>query len=317
MERDPAAEYAQRMNKVIDHIDRHLSEPIDLASLAEVAHFSPFHFHRLFAAWMGETAGDYLRRRRLEKAALWLAHHPRKPVLEIALEVGFGSGEAFARAFKLQFGMTPTAWRHAAPQRCFENLATRSRDATKRNPDQALSKMDQAGAGQSTDHERSLFQEFIMDIKIVSLPPARVAYMRHIGPYGPSIGRFWQERFLPWRLAQGLEHSPCYGVGHDDPDITPAAKCRYDACVAVPDDFVAKSPVSIANLPGGRYAVAKIRGDGPAVGAAWRTLLREWLPSSGMQPDGRPFFEYYPVDAYYDPETGVMDCQICLPVRPL
>lgn len=301
MERNPAAEYAQRMNRVIDHIDRHLSEPIDLATLAGVAHFSPFHFHRLFAAWMGETVGDYLRRRRLEKAALLLMHQRRKPVLEIALDVGFGSSEAFARAFKLQFGATPTAWRRAAQS----------------NPDQPLSKMDQVRAPRLPDHVRSLSQEFIMDIKILTLPPARVAYMRHIGPYGPSVGRFWQERFLPWRLAQGLENSPCYGVGHDDPDITPAAKCRYDACVAVPEDFVAKSPVSIANLPGGRYAVAYVRGDGPAVGAAWMTMLREWLPSSGMQPDGRPFFEYYPVDTYYDPQTGVMECQLCLPVRPL
>ena len=57
------------MHGVLEHIDRHLDESLELATLAEVAHFSSFHFHRLFSAWMGETLGDYLRRRRLEVAA--------------------------------------------------------------------------------------------------------------------------------------------------------------------------------------------------------------------------------------------------------
>ena len=61
------AEYARRMNRVLDYIDLHLDQPLDLARLAGVANFSPFHFHRVFAAWMGETLGDYARRRRLEK----------------------------------------------------------------------------------------------------------------------------------------------------------------------------------------------------------------------------------------------------------
>ncbi|MFK5057974.1 helix-turn-helix transcriptional regulator, partial [Klebsiella pneumoniae] len=86
------------------HIDDHLERPLDLAELADVAHFSAFHFHRLFAAWAGETLGDYVRRRRLEVAALRLATQPRLSVLEAAVSVGFGSGEAFSRAFRARFG---------------------------------------------------------------------------------------------------------------------------------------------------------------------------------------------------------------------
>lgn len=156
-----------------------------------------------------------------------------------------------------------------------------------------------------------------MDIRLVSLSPVRVAYLRRIGPYGPGVTRFWQQEFMPWLRAHGLEKSPCYGIGQDDPDITPPAKCRYDACVAVPQDFMARSPAGIARLPGGRYAVADCRANIALIGAAWTTLLREWLPSSGMQPDARTFFEHYPVDTFHDPQTGVLACQICLPVRPL
>ena len=77
--RDSRSEYERRMHKVLEHIDRHLDEPLDLAALAEVAHFSPFHFHRLFAAWMGETLGDYLRRRRVELAAMRLLSCRSRP----------------------------------------------------------------------------------------------------------------------------------------------------------------------------------------------------------------------------------------------
>src|SRR3977135_2494903 len=109
--RDSRSEYEKRMHRVLEHIDQHLDEALNLEMLAEVAHFSSFHFHRLFSAWMGETLGDYLRRRRLEVAAMRLPAPPRVSVRDAALSVGFGSGESFARAFRNRFGCSPTDWR--------------------------------------------------------------------------------------------------------------------------------------------------------------------------------------------------------------
>ena len=100
-----------RVHRVQAYIDQHLDQPLDLPTLAQVAYFSPFHFHRLFAAWMGETLGDYLRRRRVEVAAMRMAAQPRLSVLNAGLGVGFGSGESFSSAFKLRFGASPTTWR--------------------------------------------------------------------------------------------------------------------------------------------------------------------------------------------------------------
>ncbi|XAH23092.1 GyrI-like domain-containing protein [Xylophilus sp. GW821-FHT01B05] len=316
-----AAEYAQRMNRVLDHIDRHLDAPLELSVLAEVAHFSPFHFHRVFAAWMGETLGDYLRRRRLDIAALRLASQAqaRVPasVLEIALAVGFGSGEAFARAFKQRFGCTPSAWRAATPQRWAGELAAMHQRRRHSNPDQDMRNPDQPAEPAFTKDAGSLPPESSMQVKVLTLPPARVAYMRHIGPYGAGVARLWREVFMPWRAAQGLEQAPCYGIGHDDPSVTDPDKCRYDACVEVPDSFVAQNPVGIATLPGGRYAVADYYGTGAGLSVPWTQLLRDWLPASGMRADSRPHFEYLPVDTRYDPRTGEFGCQLCLPVRPL
>jgi AraC family transcriptional regulator len=133
------------MHRVLEHIDKHLDQPLDLGTLAEVAHFSPFHFHRLFAAWMGETLGDYLRRRKIEVAAMRLVAQPRVPVLHIALSVGFGSAEAFARAFRARFGCSPTFWRTQQAERRFSNS----------NPGQVNRKIGQAPTAVSTNHGAS------------------------------------------------------------------------------------------------------------------------------------------------------------------
>ena len=314
-----AAEYHRRMTRVLDHIDRHIAEPLELADLAAVAHFSPYHFHRLFLAWMGETLGDYLRRRRLEKGALMLAHQPEQAVLNIALTVGFGSGEAFARAFQRQFGCTPSAWRDGAAQRWTEQLAAVRQQRRERNPDQAESNPDQANAVDSAENTDLplLFQESAMEVTILELPAATIAYRRLIGPYGPGIGEFWRSEFLPWLRANGLAGRICYGIGHDDPSLTPAAKCRYDACVEVDNGFTVTGRTLLGHLPGGRYAVGRFRGRAERIGDFWVEMFREWLPASGYQYDARPCFERYRGKADNEAEDGVFEADICIPVRPL
>ena len=104
-------EYETRVNRVIDHIRGHLAEELSLSTLARVAAFSPFHFHRVFRAITGETLFGFIHRLRIEKAAGALLNHPDQSVLEIALDHGFASAATFARAFKTRFGMSATEWR--------------------------------------------------------------------------------------------------------------------------------------------------------------------------------------------------------------
>lgn len=310
-------DHARRMNRVLDHIDRHLDQPLNLDGLAELAHFSPFHFHRLFTAWMAETLADYVRRRRLEVGALYLANQPALPVLHVALNVGFGSGEAFARAFKQHFDQTPSQWRAHTPARWAQELAEVRRLAD-RKIDQAQRKTDQVPAAPLRD-ATDLFhtqEEVGMQVRLETLAPVRVAVMRHVGPYGPSVNRFWMETFGPWCQRHDLlAGATAYGIGWDDPTITPAAKCRYDACVEVPADWAVPAPATAATLPGGRYAVADFEGSLGALAVAWTELLRDWLPASGLQMDGRPLFERMGPQARFDPATGVLACELCLPVK--
>jgi AraC family transcriptional regulator len=293
-------EYERRMHRVLQHVDRHLGDPLDLAALAAVAHFSPYHFHRLFAAWTGETLGAYLRRRRLEVGAAKLLSQPRLSVLQAALAVGFGSGEAFSRAFKTHFGLSPATWR------------------AQRNPDHAMSKPDHDGGSPGPNNGASpTRQEVTIEVRIIERAAATVACLRHVGPYGKPVNDFWRTTVYPWLAANGLLGSARYGVGHDDPDITPVSRCRYDACVELASDQPPPPASFIATIPAGRYAVTPFEGDVAHIERTWTRLLRDWLPSSGLQLDDRPCYEYYAPQATSDAATGAFQCDLCVPVAPL
>jgi AraC family transcriptional regulator len=162
-----------------------------------------------------------------------------------------------------------------------------------------------------------------MQVEIKNLPAARLAYMRWTGPYGhPGITQTW-ERFGAWCAQHGLTQPrrKMYGISQDDPEITPAEKCRYDCCVAVDDGFVlqgaAESGVGLQDFAGGRYACARFTGTGADIHAAWMRLYGQWLPRSGMQADDKPGLEIYDEDFEVDHATGAFSCWLCVPVRSL
>lgn len=297
------AEYSARMHRVLDYIDRHLDQELDLIALARVAHFSSFHFHRVFFSWSGETLGDYLRRRRVETAATRLAGQPRLSIFEVAMSVGFGSAEAFARAFKVRFGCTASAWRDSI--------------AKQRNAGEVLRNPDQIAGAAGADNVSTLSTAAAMKVKVIDRKPVKVSYLRHVGPYGKPLSEFWQRTVYPWMLANDQLGQPRYGISLDDPTITAPDQCRYDAAVEVRGKIVVPGDSQATTIPGGQYAVTAFRGTVDEIGGVWEAMLRQWLPGSGMQLDARPFLEYYPPDATFDPITGVFTCDIAIPVAPL
>ena len=257
---------------------------------------------------MGETLGGYLRRRRCEIAATRLAAQPRIGILQIALGVGFGSAEAFTHAFSARFGCSPTAWR-------LQQTAAR----TKSNSDQANSKPGQ-GQDENSVNNGAVNRpttEAPMKVEVIERKPTTIAYLRRVGPYGEPLSAFWQTQVYPWMVAGGLLQQPRYGISHDDPNVTAAELCRYDAGCEIPPNFNALGNAHKTVIPGGNYAALSFKGTAREFEPAWNSLLRDWLPSSGMQLDSRPMFEYYPPGSSYDPATGILDCKLCVPVMPL
>lgn len=314
--------YIARINRVLDHISAHLDATLDLQTLAGVAHFSPWHFHRLFQAMTGETLADCVRRLRLEAAAQKLLGHPPVPALSVALDVGFGSAEVFTRAFKSHFGVTPSHWRRGA----WRDWAATHAHAL-RKIHQARSKAHQA-AVQVLFKDTSIWPAgpvptttgvALMQVELRTVPSMRLAYLRHTGPYGdPGISQTW-ERFGAWCGQNGLvpPRRKMYGISQDDPSITEAARCRYDCCIEVDAAFVPRGEVGVQDFAGGRYACARFTGTGADIHGAWMRMYGQWLPQSGYQADDKPGLEIYEEDFTVDPQTGAFHCLLCVPVRRL
>ncbi len=132
-----------------------------------------------------------------------------------------------------------------------------------------------------------------MDVRIEKLPPKRVAFVRNIGPY-QEAGKAW-EKLMAWAGPRGLfnPNASCLGLCHDDPDVTPADKIRYDACLAVGDDFEGEGEIGVQEISGGNYAIARHNGPYENLADTYAALCGQWLPSSGHEPRDAPPFEVY------------------------
>lgn len=105
---------ARHLLRARDLIDARYWEPLDVAALARAAHASPAHFSREFRRVFGETPHQYLLTRRLERAA-WLLRRTDHSAARICAEVGLASVGSFTSSFKRAYGVTPAAYRAAAP----------------------------------------------------------------------------------------------------------------------------------------------------------------------------------------------------------
>ena len=107
-------QHIQQIQSVVQHIEDHLDTDTNVLELARSIGVSPWHFQRVFKSLVGDTLGGYVRGRRLSKGATLLLSTSAS-VLDIALEVGFGSHEAFTRSFKHYFLLSPTEFREQRP----------------------------------------------------------------------------------------------------------------------------------------------------------------------------------------------------------
>jgi len=306
MRRASRLEYTRRVNRVIDHVREHLADDLSLATLARLAAFSPFHFHRVFRAVTGETLFGFIQRLRIEKAATALCHDGERSVLEVALDHGFSSAATFARAFRARFGTTATAWRAAGAPKA-------------RKTGKPIGKGRKASGGGRADTRRRPTKEAAMNVQVRESPPYHVAYMRYVGPYGPhGIPELWM-KLRTWMDARGLASptSITLGISYDDPSVTAPERCQYDACVVVPSDFVADRSVSVMDLAGGRYGVAPFEGSAHEIQGAWDRIFTSWLRGSGYQPDDRPCIELYRGNPTKDAGRGVFRCELHVPLRLL
>jgi len=287
---DTRDDYHERMLRVLAHIQQHLDDPISLEELAGVAHFSAFHFHRIFRGMVGESVMEHVRRLRLERAAHRLKFSDNA-IVQIALEAGFGSHEAFTRAFRAMFDQSPTAFRREHRAAPYPPSASRVHFT----PDADVSGFQPLCEGDKT-----------MQVRIEQIDPVRVAYVRHVGPYD-GVGQAWG-RLFGWAGPRGLvgPATRYFGLCHDDPDITPPEKIRYDACLVVGPAVEAQGDIGVQDLPGGRYAVAQHHGPDRTLGSTYAMICGQWAPAHGQRLGASPSIERYLNDPRSTPEDELL-----------
>jgi AraC family transcriptional regulator len=289
--------YIQRINTVIDYIREHLNDALPLETLAQVAGFSPFHFHRLFKSITGETLNEIVTRLRLERAVTLLRSTPKLSITDAAFECGFKSVAVFSRSFKKQYNLNARLWDRQSPLKNSKNgqvLEGFSRYTLENLSDFA---------------ERDEFQ-----VQLRSLPEQQLAYIRVYDSYS----KFSQiveayHRLIDWYCQRGgsLEKTTLYGRSQDDPEITPLRLCRFDWCLTVPAHWQAEGEVSIQTFPACQVATIRCVGDIMQEYKALQYFFCYWLPRSRYQPANLPGMEIYrqrPDELGW--ETFDIDCAI-------
>jgi len=285
--------YRARVARALAYVQGNLQGEVSLDGAAEAACFSKYHFHRIFSGLVGESFADYVRRLRLERAALLLEQRPGMSVTEAALSSGFSSSSVFSRDFAERFGLPPSAWREG------RRLGLNADDGAQ--PWQAPSPLDGAALPGS------------QGLEVKELGPFRFASILALGGYGPAIGEAWG-RLCRWAGPRGLlgPASVAAGLAWDSPDITEAERCRYSVCLSCPPETEFSGEIVPLEIPKRKHLVLSYRG--PDLSAAYTYLYKQILPGSGFEPEDSPALEFY---RSVSRPMRTFDLDLALPVHPL
>ena len=275
-------DYTQRINKVVAYINDHLDESLDLKTLAEVAALSEFHFHRVFKALKGESIGAHISRLRIEAAAR-LLRYSALSTEDIAFNIGYEAPAALSKAFKNQYGITPTQYRTN------KDIYIMKKEII--NPDLALKAP-----------------------KIMELEPKNLIYVALTGEYGTldygkSYEQLWAVVKSQKLFTKGIE-SIC--VSYDDPKITEASLQRSEVSLSIHKHADPEGEVSCKTLAGGKYAVFFYQGSYTHLSAVYDAAMR-WVIDSEYEIREEPTFEKYLNDSRRTPEEK-LKTEVYIPI---
>ncbi len=271
--------------KALWFIESHLARELTLEEIAGVGGISRFHMVRAFAAATGFSVMRYVRARRLTEAARALAGGA-PDILTLALDADYGSHEAFTRAFRDHFGVTPEAVRSSTR---LDNLRLQEPIVM----DSTL-----------TDNLQPPRFETSKPLLVAGLGER---YTWESG--GPAIPGQWQ------RFHQSVENIPgrigkvAYGVCCNGDD---AGNFDYITGVEVADFSDLPREFSRVRIPEQRYAVFAHRDHVSTIRRTINTIWNQWLPASGLKAADAPNFERY--DENFDSFTGNGGLEIWVPV---
>lgn len=282
------------LQKAIDYVEEHITEPIDYAQAAKRAYSSSFHFQRVFSTICGFTLGDYIRMRRLSLAGSELASG-RKKVIDIALKYGYDTPESFSRAFTRFHGISPAQAKNGAAIKSFSKLSV---------------KLILHG-GTIMDYRIETKEEFELILKKKYFPKRHEITTI-------EISKFWGECQTDGTIEKICRYIPknnifdkCI-VGISFGAETAETEFPYGIGAHYNGAEVTDKELSIVKVPAHTYAVFKCVGKMPeAFQNVYKYICTEFFPASGYQPAG------VEIEAYPSADTQNPDytCEIWIAVE--
>ncbi|MFI0816194.1 GyrI-like domain-containing protein [Streptomyces sp. NPDC021098] len=282
----------ERLNEALDHIEAHLDQRIEVTELARIAVTSEYHFRRMFSALAGVSLSEYIRRRRLTVAGAEVLAGERT-LLEIAVRYGYGSGEAFARAFRALHGVGPGEARrggatlNSQPRMSFRLIVE----------------------GSSTMRYRVVERE---QFHVVG-KKARVPLV-HVG-VNPAIAAFIRgidEETLRRITALSDQEPEGIVAVSDDLDPSRAEGTELDYYHGVVTGSAGPEDLDTLTVPAGTWAVFGNSGPFPqALQYLWRDVFTQWFPSNPYQ--SRPGPEI--LRTRLSPDGAEADAELWIPVE--
>jgi AraC family transcriptional regulator len=273
--------YRERVARVVAAIVADPMAEHRLEDLARLAHFSPFHFHRVYSAVAGESVAATVRRVRLALATQSLARGD-STISQVGLASGYESPQAFTRAFREFTGQSPREFREQMRSVTFNAGC--------------------APGGEDFAAPRSL--------PVVERAAQQVFALRHRGPFStiPHTHRHLRA------IASGRAVSSWLGISCGDPGIP--GDFTYHAALAAPEAWPQQEPeIERFDVPAGLYAVCTLAGAHTRINAAVHALYGQWLPGSGYEPDDRPLLEHY-LNSSRQVAPAALRTELLIPVRP-
>lgn len=290
-------DYLAQLEKAVNFIEENLEEEIDVKEIAGTSGYSYFHFTRVFQAVAGQSLGEYLRRRRLARAAAELVT-TRRLILDIALEYGFESQEAFHRAFQKVYGTSPGVYRHSG-------ILGVVGDQKPLN----------------VSHLKHLREGLTLQPEIRTTGERRVVGIRGRSTLAdnrlPDLWRSFQPRIpeiprkkFPWNA---------FGICEVDPGFDLnlfSEETESSELVGVEVETFGKLPSGMDTkvIPPGKFAVFTHTGSIAKLGITYDYIWGTWVPCSGVEVDQRDDFELYD-QRFLGPENEESQMEIWVPVK--
>jgi AraC family transcriptional regulator len=270
------------IERTVWYVESHLNTAMLLDDIARIAGLSKFALTRAFLATTGHTVLAYARARRLSEAAKSLRRgSPR--ILDVALSVGYGSHEAFSRAFRDHFGFTPVE------VRCGHHFPSLT-EAIDMSNDDSRRMLSPRFSDRKAFKVAGFSRRFSMP-DTTGIPGLWRSFGQHIG-------------YIPGEVP-GVAYGVCYNADSDSFDYL----CGVEVLSSsdLPQGFI------VLEVPCNRYAIFHHGGHVTDIHAIMRAIFSDWLPTSGHQAAAAPVLERYGPE--FDPRTGAGGFDVYVPLK--